>query len=87
MNPGSKARLSKSLPRWLFLIASLTLLGYALRWERHEVRRLDDGPAQYLTGPAFVEGTTYDGFGRRLGSVYDVYSLSPLAASLRDCKT
>jgi hypothetical protein len=87
MNAGSKLRLSTRLPRWLFLTASLSLLAYALHWERHEVLRFDDGPAQHLTGPAFVEGTTYDGFGLRLGRLYDAYSLSPLAASLRDCKT
>jgi hypothetical protein len=73
--------------RLLFLVVSFAALGYALHWERHKVVRLDDGPAQYITGPQFLEGTTYDGFGRRLGQVYDVYSLSPLAASQRDCKT
>jgi len=82
-----KTRWRISWPRLFFLVASLAALGYALRWERHEVLRLDDGPVQYLTGPQFVEGTTYDGFGRRLGHVYDAYSLSPLAASERDCKT
>ena len=87
MNATWKTRLSTGWPRLLFLVVSLAGLAYALRWERHQVARLDERPAQYLNGSQFIKGTTDDSFGRWSGKVYDMYSLSPLAASERDCKT
>ncbi len=73
--------------RLLFLILALVAMGYALRWERHKVAPLDDGPVKSLSGPQFVKGITTDDFGRWTAQVYDLTSLSPLSASERDCKT
>ena len=87
MNAIWKTRLSTGWPRLLLVVVSLAGLGYGLRWERHKVAPLDDASPQYISGLQFVDGTTFDKYGRWSGEVYDLKSLSPLAASERDCKT
>lgn len=75
--------------RFVFLGIGVALLAIGLSIERHEVHSLnDDGSAPLeLTGPRFVEGATTDTYMRRNGKLFDIYSLSPLEASERDCKT
>ena len=75
------------VPKLVFGGACLMLLAYGLVRERHEVRSFRDGSVQQVQGPAFVESATVDGFLRRDDSLFDVYSLSPLEASVKDCKT
>lgn len=75
------------VPKLAFLIVCLLLLAYGLVLEHHEVRSFRDGPAEQVKGPAFVEGVTVDSFLRRDEWLYNIYSLSPLEASQKDCKT
>lgn len=75
------------LVRLMFLIGCVALLGYGLMRERHEIRSLGDGEPRQLTGPQFVEGTTTDDFMLMEGRLYDVRSLVPYSASIKDCKT
>lgn len=79
--------MSQLSPRLLFAGGCLLLLTYGLVMERHTVRSLRDESEKQITGPAFVEGATVDGYLRREDWLYDVYSLSPLEASQKDCKT
>jgi hypothetical protein len=78
----------KRILRLLLLIVTVALLAYGLTYERHEVRSLaPDGPTKRLSAIQFTQGTTTDDYMQKDGSLYDVYSLSPLEASQKDCKT
>ena len=73
--------------RVLLLLAALALLAWGLLWESHSVLPLDGSAGRTVSGRGFVEGTTYDGFLRRDGRLYDTLSLQPEAAQSKDCKT
>ena len=73
--------------RVLFLLACLALLIYGAAWEIHRVYALDDGQAEEVSGSAFTEGTAYDSYLLKDGRLYDVRSLQPESAQVRDCKT
>jgi hypothetical protein len=70
-----------------FAIFAMALLAYALLWERHEVRSLADEKPTVLNGVQFIAGTTTDDYMRRPAGIYDVRSLAPSSASVKDCKT
>jgi hypothetical protein len=67
--------------------AAIAVLGYGLLREKHWVRSLAEDRTEGLSGPAFAAGATYDGYLRRDGQLYDVYSLQPRVAQEKDCKT
>ena len=73
--------------RLLFLAIGLAGLLAGLFYERHEVQRLDGGEAATLDGATFVAGTAGDNYMLKDGALYAVNSLSPNAASAKDCKT
>ncbi|MGD0094063.1 MAG: hypothetical protein ABSE73_29490 [Planctomycetota bacterium] len=73
--------------RLLFLAIGLAALLAGLFCERHEIQRLDGGAAATLGGATFVAGTAVDDFMLKDGALYKVNSLSPNAASAKDCKT
>jgi hypothetical protein len=73
--------------RLLFLALALAGLLAGLFLERHPVRRLDGAAPAKLDGPGFVAGVAVDGLMLKDGALYDVNSLSPDAASAKDCKT
>jgi hypothetical protein len=71
----------------LFLGVAAIVLAYGVAAEQHQVRSLADDSITHLSGPQFIESATVDGFTVHDGFLYDVYSLSPLEASEKDCKT
>jgi hypothetical protein len=70
-----------------FLAGCLALLGYGLMLEKHEIRSLATEERRQVSAMTFVSGTTTDDFLRRDGGLYDVSSLLPSWASVKDCKT
>jgi len=76
--------------KWLrvsILAIGLAGLLAGLFLERHEIQRLDGGEAATLGGASFVAGAAVDDFMLKDGALYAVKSLSPNAASAKDCKT
>ena len=79
--------LKRKLSRVLFLGICASLLAYGLTFEKHEVRSLATKEPKALSAMSFVSGTTSDDFMRRDGALYDVRSLLPEWASVKDCKS
>ncbi len=77
----------KIAPRLLLVAACMGVLAYGIFFEHHVVASLTTGESESIAGPAFVEGSSYDGYVRRDGRLYDAYSLQPEAVSVKDCKT
>ena len=77
----------KNVSRFILLSLVAVLLGWGLYKESHSVAPLSHGPTTRISGPKFIEGTTTDAFMRKNGQMFDIFSLSPLEASERDCKT
>jgi hypothetical protein len=78
---------SRKLRRLLFLILAAVLLGYGLGYERHEVWSFSDPAPSTLSGAKFVVGTTTDDYLRNDDRLYDLRTLMPGAAGIKDCKT
>jgi hypothetical protein len=73
--------------RILALILALALVAYGLFVERHQIHALTKDETTTIGGPAFIEGASVDGYLRRDGKLFDVYSLAPDQVELKDCKT
>ena len=73
--------------RLLFLALGLAALLAGLFLERHAIQRLDGGEAATLSGAGFVAGAAVDNYLLKDGALYAANSLSPNAASSKDCKT
>ncbi|HEY3323832.1 MAG TPA: hypothetical protein VGP72_25495 [Planctomycetota bacterium] len=73
--------------RALFLALAAGWMVYSLVGERHLVERLDGGEATAVSGPQFAAGAAVDDYLLKDGALYGTSSLSPEAASIKDCKT
>ncbi|MHC4883577.1 MAG: hypothetical protein ACYTGH_00680 [Planctomycetota bacterium] len=73
--------------RPLIWILALSALAWSIGWEAHRVHRLGSDESSVISGTDFIETTTVDGVMKRGGKLYDVYSLTPETASIKDCKT
>lgn len=69
------------------VLAVAALGGYGLIGERHAIYPMREGEAQRIRGHRFVEGTTVDSYIRRNGRLYDIYTLSQIESTEKDCKT
>ena len=77
----------KTTARVSFLVGCALLLFYGLVGERHVVNSLDGARTNLVTGLAFVQGASDDGFMRVAGQLCDVYSLQPPGMGDKGCKT
>jgi hypothetical protein len=77
----------RKLVRLLFLMVCAALLGYSLALERHVVWSFSHEQPSALSGAKFVEGSTTDDYLRNDERVYDVRTLMPGTAGIKDCKT
>ena len=73
--------------RILVLVVGAAGLLFGALWERHTVRRLDDGAPATVNGPAFVAGAAVDDYLLKDGDLFAVNSLAPQGATAKDCKT
>jgi hypothetical protein len=73
--------------RLLFLAIGLAGLLSGLFLERHAIFRLDGAEPAKVGGAGFVAGAAVDDFMLKDDALYAVNSLSPNAASAKDCKT
>lgn len=73
--------------RLMLILAVAALAGYGLLRERHEIHPMREGEARSIAGYGFVEGATVDSYIRRDGRLFDIYTLSQIEATEKDCKT
>ena len=72
----------------VLLILVVAILGsYGLFRERHEIHPMREGDPKRIAGLRFVEGATVDSYIRRDGRLFDIYTLSQIEATEKDCKT
>ncbi len=76
----------KFLRMGLLCICAL-LLGYGQLVERHQVWSFAKEEAKHVNGAQFVQGTTTDDYMRTNSRLYDVRTLLPSTAGIKDCKT
>jgi hypothetical protein len=75
------------LIRLIVLLLIVAGLIWSVGRENHTVHSLGSDESKAVSGSEFIEATTVDGFIRKKGKLYDVYSLTPETASIKDCKT
>ena len=68
-------------------VAALAVLLYGAYIEVHVVRGLGGNDRSDVSGAAFNAGVTYDSYLLKGGELYDVRSLQPETARVKDCKT
>jgi hypothetical protein len=73
--------------RVLLVLAIAALVGHGLLRERYEIHPMREGDSRLIRGYDFVEGASYDSYIRRDGLLFDIYSLSQIESTEKDCKT
>ena len=75
--------------KFILLLACLLVLLTALLAEKHKVLSLSPGNMQIkiIDGLKYTETASVDGFMRKDGNIYDIYSLTPEVLQQKDCPT